>query len=503
MANPVPYAEIRRTVGIWIEVINEGWPIEGRTSNAGNALTETIRRLGFAHSHRTNVQRRLTTGVALGLDVPHVGGVDPVWAEDQRRRYRTYDPEFAEAEARFAGRAQPKPGRAAPRRSVPELPVSTYAQMGMVPPEHASVTPTVEPDMEPVLTGPIKATSPLMDPAKLADAIVPALRRGPLTVEELAKKISLDPLSARLVLEIARTKGVNVYERAGRWHLDNAPPIGSQVEHAHELVTDDDGCLTFAACSDQHLGSKYARLDALNDYYDEVERRGIGTVLNCGNWIDGDAPFNRHDLLVHGMDGQMRYLADHYPRRDGVRTLAITGADHEGWYARREGVDVGRYAADTMRAAGRDDWVDLGYMEAFVPVRHKLTGKTSQICVMHPGGGSAYALSYAPQKIVEGFEGGSKPAVLLIGHYHKSGYNMIRNVHTAQVGCFQDQTLFMRSKKLSAHIGGAFFTIKLDPDTGAVIECSYTFRNYFDVSYYNGRWSQHGPVVQVPKRVVS
>jgi protein involved in polysaccharide export with SLBB domain len=28
----------------------------------------------------------------------------------------------------------------------------------------------------------------------------------------------------------------------------------------------------------------------------------FGSVFNAGNWIDGEASFNQHDLLVHGMD---------------------------------------------------------------------------------------------------------------------------------------------------------------------------------------------------------
>jgi hypothetical protein len=113
---------------------------------------------------------------------------------------------------------------------------------------------------------------------------------------------------------------------------------------------------------------------------------------------------------------------------------------------------------------------------------------------MHPGGGSAYALSYAPQKIVEGFDGGAKPAVLLIGHYHKASYQMTRNVHVVQTGCFQDQSLFMRQKKLAAHVGGWICRAHIDPRTGAVDGFGMEFRNYFVKDFYEDRWSQaHNP----------
>ncbi|HQT38905.1 MAG TPA: hypothetical protein PK231_05725 [Acidocella sp.] len=279
------------------------------------------------------------------------------------------------------------------------------------------------------------------------------------------------------------------------------PMLGSSRSEMRELLTDENGILEIGAVGDHHLCSKYERLDCAEEYYTEAQNRGISHVLHAGNWIDGEAPFNMHDLKVHGMDAQMRYLARHYPKRDGVQTWAISGADHEGWYARRNGVDVGKYAENAMREAGRTDWHDMGYMESFIRIRHADSGMSSMLCLMHPGGGSAYAISYAPQKIVEGFDGGDKPAVLLIGHYHKASYQLTRNVHACQVGCFQDQTPFMRQKKLSAHLGGCFLRLALDPKTGAVIECAFTFRNYFITDYYNGRWNQHGDVALAARQV--
>lgn len=323
-------------------------------------------------------------------------------------------------------------------------------------------------------------------------AIQAALKNKPKTLPDLASSLTVSEQIARAAVDAAIKAGATVVERGGKFHLDAEPAIGGDNKLVFQ--TDRNGYFEFAACSDEHLGSKYERLDCLHEYYDQIVKRGLTTVFNAGNWIDGEATFNRHDLLVHGMDNQMDYLVKNYPQRDGVKIYAVTGADHEGWYARREGVDVGKYAANAMMDAGRSDWFDLGYMEAFVRIQHPESQQGSNLCVMHPGGGSSYAVSYAPQKIVEGFDGGDKPAVLLIGHYHKSGYNLIRNVHTMQTGTFMGQSVFMRQKKLSAHLGGCFVKVHVDERTGAVDECTYTFRNYFNREYYNGQWSQHGPV---------
>jgi len=74
--------------------------------------------------------------------------------------------------------------------------------------------------------------------------------------------------------------------------------------------------------------------------------------------------------------------------------------------------------------------------------------------LFHPGGGTAYALSYHPQKWAESLSGGEKPHIALIGHYHKTEYLFYRNIHIYQGGTFQMQTPYMRRKKLSAHLGG-------------------------------------------------
>jgi hypothetical protein len=108
------------------------------------------------------------------------------------------------------------------------------------------------------------------------------------------------------------------------------------------------------------------------------------------------------------------------------------------------------------------------------------------IRVQHPGGGSAYALSYTPQKIVESLSGGDKPNILLLGHYHKAGHWFLRNIHTVLGGCFQAQSPFMRKKRLAAHVGGWIIEF-LQGDTGDVLEFTSTFIPFYDVSAHE-KW---------------
>ena len=270
----------------------------------------------------------------------------------------------------------------------------------------------------------------------------------------------------------------------------------------HTFLTNGYGRFKFGALGDTHICSKYARLDVLEKLYDAFVAAGVTTVFHTGNWIDGEARFNVYDLTVRGMDQQCRHLAKVYPQRPGITTYAVAGDDHEGWYAQREGVDIGAYAESKFREIGRTDWVNLGYMEAAVLLKHPEGGPEAVISVVHPGGGSSYAVSYSIQKIIEGLDGGEKPAIGLYGHYHKMMFANIRNVWTFQTACCQDQTPFMRKKKLDAHVGGWIVNATLDKETGAIVRCSGDAMRFFNRGYYNERWSHSGDVVQ-PERTLN
>lgn len=340
-------------------------------------------------------------------------------------------------------------------------------------------------------------------PSASDEDIARALRQAPMTLEDLVERFSVTKDEAVRAIERLGRAGANIAQRGDFWSVEKiqTPAFISKDIPVYESRRD--GTYLFGVTSDNHLGSRYERLDVLNDLYDRFERAGVDRVFNCGNWIDGAgrAGFNLHELKVHGLDAQMKYLADNYPRRKGIVTYAVSGNDHEGWWAQREGIDVGKYAENKMRSAGREDWVDLGYMEAHVCLRHAKTGASNVMAVVHPGGGTAYALSYSVQKIVEALEGGEKPAVGLYGHYHKLWSGNIRNVWVLCPGCTQDQTSFMRSKiRQEAHVGGAIVEAEQDAESGAIVAFKTQLIRYFNRGYYiNGRWSFTGPV-SLPER---
>ena len=79
----------------------------------------------------------------------------------------------------------------------------------------------------------------------------------------------------------------------------------------------------------------------------------------------------------------------------------------------------------------------------------------SNVLVRRNGRSAFSGNSYRPQKIVEQLEGGTKPDILAIGHFHKAEWMpAYRNVCVLQSGAFQWQTPFMRDLGLAAHVGG-------------------------------------------------
>ena len=344
----------------------------------------------------------------------------------------------------------------------------------------------------------IWATRKLMTEAKLIIDGVPkagmdpnepifrseVLRRikRPTTIPKLAEALNSPEEDISNVIEDLEERGYIIH-RAG-----TTISLGKSVEQEHQGIVFKnhyhDRPIKFGVVADMHMCSKSERLDVLQAAYDEFERQGITTVLCPGNYVDGEARFNVHELKAHGIADQCQYAIDHWPQKNGIKTYYVDGDDHEGWWCQREGIEFGRYLMLEAQAQGRDDLVYMGYMEADIEI--KAPQGSSIVKVIHAGGGSSYAFSYASQKLVESFQGGEKPSVAIIGHYHKQEYCFPRNVHCVQAGCCQDQTRFMRKKKLAAHVGFSVISFQQDIK-GSITRFSPEFHAFWDRGYYINR----------------
>ena len=211
--------------------------------------------------------------------------------------------------------------------------------------------------------------------------------------------------------------------------------------------------IRFAIIGDTQIGSKYTQLTHLHNFYDVCKREGIKNVYHTGDLTDGLKMRVGHEYELYEVSAdEMRDdVVKNYPKREGITTHFITG-NHDASLYKQVGFDIGQAIAFM-----RPDMKYLGRDCAVINLTPKCT-----LELRHPWDGSAYALSYKPQKMIEAMESDSKPNILAIGHYHKAEYIFYRNVHALQTACFQSQTPFTRGKGISVHMGGWIVTIRVD-----------------------------------------
>ena len=227
--------------------------------------------------------------------------------------------------------------------------------------------------------------------------------------------------------------------------------------------------LKFAIIGDTQLGSKYAQISHLKNFYELCASEGIKDVYHTGDVTDGLKMRSGHEYELYktSADDMVQDVIENYPRIEGITTHFITG-NHDASIYKQVGYDIGNTITEKrpdMKYLGRDCAL------IFLTPNCKLE-------LRHPWDGTAYALSYKPQKMIEAMESDSKPNILAIGHYHKAEYLFYRNVHCLQTGCFQGQTPYTRGKGISVHMGGWIVTIHVDKN-GTITRFGSEFIPYY------------------------
>lgn len=229
--------------------------------------------------------------------------------------------------------------------------------------------------------------------------------------------------------------------------------IQNQEPKYHNSKWDGTEIIRFAIMGDTQFGSKYAQLTHLHNFYDLCEKEGITNIYHTGDLTDGLKMRVGHEYELYEISAdEMRDdVIKNYPQRKGITTHFITG-NHDASIYKHLGYDIG-HAISMMRS-------DMHYLGRDCAVVNLTPNCTLEL--RHPWDGTAYALSYKMQKMIEAMESDSKPNILAVGHYHKAEYLFYRNVHALQTACFQGQTPFTRGKGISVHIGGWIVTIRVD-----------------------------------------
>lgn len=269
------------------------------------------------------------------------------------------------------------------------------------------------------------------------------LLKSGATIEQISRKTELPELAVDGYIKSLITQGYQI-EQDGNTYQINYTLI-EQEPTIHKKPWNGEKIIRFGLMGDTQINSNYTQITHLHNLYDLYEREGITEVYHVGDIDEGEEMRKGHkyECYKQGADAHVEEIVKVYPKRNGITTHFITG-NHDASMIKNCGYDIGYTIADK-----RSDMNYLGRDCAII----MLTPNCS-LELRHPWDGTAYALSYKIQKMVESMGGGEKPNILAVGHYHKSEYFFYRNVHCIQTGCLQAQTGFMRGKGISAMMGG-------------------------------------------------
>jgi len=202
----------------------------------------------------------------------------------------------------------------------------------------------------------------------------------------------------------------------------------------------------FGYFSDPHIGSKYFDWSLWGKMVSLFKAEGIETVYSPGDIVEGMSgrPGNIYELEAIGFNAQVNLASRAISMLGKIQVYSI-GGNHDLFFKDKTNVDA---SVGEMIAVKCDNFHYLGDWEADIEI-----GKKCILKLFHSNDGSAYAISYKLQKLIESLEGGKKPDIILSGHYHKALYMFSRNVHGFECGTMCSQSGWMRGKKIAAHKG--------------------------------------------------
>jgi len=198
--------------------------------------------------------------------------------------------------------------------------------------------------------------------------------------------------------------------------------------------------------SDCHIGQEMFDEPFFRHMVKTFKKEKVDKIYQVGDILEGMSGRDGqiYELSEIGYQNQMEKAIKMFNLLKSFQVYGIDG-NHDEWYQKKAnmGIIVGRELEKNV-----PHYTHLGQMEADVELRPDITMK-----LYHGRDGTAYAVSYKMQKLMESFTGGEKPNVVLSGHYHKALYMFNRNIHGLECGTMCGQTGWMRGKKIPAHKG--------------------------------------------------
>jgi len=230
------------------------------------------------------------------------------------------------------------------------------------------------------------------------------------------------------------------------------------------IITFDGDEIIFGAFSDTHIGSQYTDESKIISAIEEFKRQGCQFIIHSGDVVEG----------MSGRDGhvyELSHIGYKEQKEAAIKILStwdkpsyyISG-NHDLWY-----MSKGDMGADIVSDICKEvpNSIYLGMHEGDI----NINGVT--IRLWHGSDGASSTYSYRVQQILNSLAPEDVPNVILTAHVHKNGYFYDRGCHAMMLGCLQNQSGFMRYKRLAAHVG--FYVIRMKIKDGKVVTFSPTF----------------------------
>jgi len=306
--------------------------------------------------------------------------------------------------------------------------------------------------------------------SELPDAFVSALRDNGLTYSQMERRFGFSRDKAQRLLD-------NMAEAGWCIDFDTVDKQGTRRYYIPDerdkryQIGDGDGSYRFGLISDTHLGSTACHLEDLHDFYDRMQERGVEIILHGGDISDGWEVHQNQINEVHaeatGWNRLEDYCVKHYPKREGVTTLFISG-NHDRKLWRRTGVRFGQKLANR-----REDlhWLGDSMARLVFDPEHDI-----DLELIHPSGGQPYTLGYRAQTLYREQPTDIRPSMSGIAHLHGRLYAAAEGVEAWYTACWKDLTTYGRRKGHAAEIGG--WDVELTIKDGEIDELTMTFVKY-------------------------
>ncbi len=279
---------------------------------------------------------------------------------------------------------------------------------------------------------------------KVLRALKRLSKTGGATYDELEDATRIKKASLYVYIHDLREAGYPVEKVGDRLFLEQHTTKNSRE------ITLDGTHFRVGLIADTHIGSKKFDEEHLHEFYRLAEEWGADIVLHAGDITEGFNVYRgqENEIDVWGVDEQVERAVEVYP--DNLPTAFITG-NHDLAVMKTAGVDIGK-----MIARERPDMEYLGRYVADVHLGD------FTVRLLHPDGGVSYALSYRPQKYVEGYLAkGDDVGLLLFGHLHEQLILHHADTYVVLPGCFQRPTDYLIRKGLHPVIGGVLADISV------------------------------------------